>query len=78
MYISNKIILLLLIITTLIVSINLIIKNIKTKEYYADTEPDPMIAPYSILNKVMKDFNNVYEKKIRSSIGLINFQRDYY
>ena len=81
MYFTNKTILLLLIIVLLIVIINIIIKTIKTiktrevKENYQNGLID---SPYPILNKVINDFNKIYDKKINPAIGLRNFIKNYY
>ena len=78
MYFTNKTILLLLIIVLLIVIINIIIKTIKTREVKENYQNGLIDSPYPILNKVINDFNKIYDKKINPAIGLRNFIKNYY
>ena len=75
MYFSKKTLLLLLFIVAIIVTFNLIMKNMKRKEYYGTVSVD---TPFPDLNKMMKRFNNIYDEEIASALGLNNNIKKYY
>ena len=75
MYFSKKTLLLLLFIVAIIVTFNLIMKNMKRKEYYGTVSVD---TPFPDLNKMMKRFNNIYDEEISSALGLNNNIKKYY
>ena len=75
MYFSKKTLLLLLFIIAIIVTFNLILKNMKRKEYYGTVSVD---TPFPELNKLMNRFNNIYDEEISSALGLKNNIKKYY
>ena len=71
-------ILIIVVIVILIVIINFIMKTKKTKEPFPDYGIVTSETSSEEINKLMGQFNKIYEKYITPSIGLTNNLRNYY